>query len=361
MSYKDFRSFNLPKNNDHRNIHIIFMESFIDPSDFKNIKFNSEIIPKIWTKLKSQNLFYGISPVSGGGSAQAEFEVLCGVPSILEYGTEFNRIGDGVTNCLPNYLKSYGYKTIASQPMYGSFFNIEKAYKSLGFEKSFLTPNFDMSDMNNGWLSDESFFLQHFEFIKNSLVDEKPILNYLFAVGCHSGLGQNKSYELLIEYPKSKILEEFLNCNTKSLQHLIEYINKIKSLDPDSLIIILPDHIPPGIPAYSYTNAGYSCDMSKKLICEREVKIILIDDNLDIDLKKKYFSYYEIPEIIINQISNRTLCKKIKCSIFNKNISINGVIVDRESLVPVSDQSLSLYHRKLYLSLLKESQVKLND
>ena len=87
----------------------------------------------------------------------------------------------------------------------------------------------------------------------------------------------------------------------------------------------------------------------------------MIDDNLDIDLKKKYFSYYEIPEIIINQISNRTLCKKIKCSIFNKNISINGVIVDRESLVPVSDQSLSLYHRKLYLSLLKESQVKLND
>ncbi len=361
MNYEDFRSFNLSKNNNYRNIHIILMESFIDPIDFNNIKISEDIIPKMWTKLNSQNVLYGISPVSGGGSAQAEFEILCGVPSILEYGTEFNRIGDGNTNCLPNYLKTYGYKTIASQPMYGSFFNIDKAYKSLGFEKSFLTPNFDMTDMNNGWLSDRSFFKQHFELISKSLVDDKPILNYLFAVGCHSGLGQSQSYERLIEYPKSKILEEFLNCNTKSLQHLIKYIYKIKSLDPDSLIIILPDHIPPGIPADSYINAGYSCDISKKFICERKVKIIFIDNNLDIDIKKKNYSYYEIPEIIINQISNKELCKTIKCSFLSKNININGVIVDRENLTPISNQSLSLYHKELYLSLLRESQVKLDD
>ena len=99
-----------------------------------------------------------ISPVIGGGSAQAEFEVLCGAPSILEYGTEFNRIGLNETSCLPKYLKKYGFKTIASQPMYGSFFNIENAYKQLGFSYSFLAPKFDMTDKNNGWLSDRSFF-----------------------------------------------------------------------------------------------------------------------------------------------------------------------------------------------------------
>ena len=132
------------------------MESFIDPTDFKNIEIKLNVIPKKWHELKSENILYGISPVIGGGSAQAEFEILCGVPSILEFGTEFNRIGDNATSCLPNYLKKFGYKTIASQPMFGSFFNIEKAYKSLGFEVSYLTPSFDMSDMNNGWLSDKS-------------------------------------------------------------------------------------------------------------------------------------------------------------------------------------------------------------
>ena len=60
------------------------MESFIDPTDFDNVKILKDIIPKQWFEFKSVNKLYGISPVSGGGSAQAEFEILCGAPSILE-------------------------------------------------------------------------------------------------------------------------------------------------------------------------------------------------------------------------------------------------------------------------------------
>lgn len=351
MKYDDFRSFDLNKNN--KNIHIILMESFIDPTDFKNIDIDKIDIPKQWIEFKNKNLFYGISPVIGGGSAQAEFEVLCGAPSTLKYGTEFNRIGEGNTNCLPNYLKKFGYKTIASQPMYGSFFNIEKAYKSIGFEESFLTPNFNMSDMNNGWLSDKSFFEQHFELLKQSLTIEKPVLNYLFAVGCHTVLGQSQAYENLIKYPESKILEQFLNCNTESIRHLVEYVNKIQILDPDSLIIILPDHNPPGITSSLYIDAGHTCDRSKYSFCDRRVSGIFIGDHIDI--KYKNIAYYELPEIIINYISNNSLCKTINCVIDNDFINLNGSIVDRVNLGKVSDQTLSNYHNELYLSLLRES------
>lgn len=354
-NYDDFRSYNLDSSN-KKNIHIILMESFIDPTDFKNIEIGLNVIPKSWSELKNENIFYGISPVIGGGSAQSEFEILCGAPSFLEFGTEFNRIGDNHTNCLPNYLKKFGYITIASQPMFGSFFNIEKAYNSLGFEKSYLTPSFDMSDMNNGWLSDKSLFSQHFEFIKNSLTNDEPILNYIFAVGCHNTLGQKNNYETnLIHYPKSKKLEDSLNCNAKSIQSLTKYIDKIKKIDPESLIIILPDHYPPGI--NEYKEAGHICRTSNEETCDkiRKMRIIITGTKIRADLINKNFAYYELPELIINQISNNNLCQKIVCSINGSNINLNGNIVNRNNLEEVTDQSLSLYHKELYLSLLRES------
>ena len=80
----------MDKNISKKNIHIILLESFIDPTDFTNVKIKENAIPNEWIKFKNKNKLYGISPVSGGGSAQAEFELLCGAPSIIEYGTEFN-------------------------------------------------------------------------------------------------------------------------------------------------------------------------------------------------------------------------------------------------------------------------------
>ena len=361
MKYDDFRSYKLNKNNTNRNIHLILMESFIDPTDFDNVKILKDVIPEQWFEFKRVNKLYGISPVSGGGSAQAEFEILCGAPSILEYGTEFNRIGEGDTSCLPNYLKRFGYKTIASQPMYGSFFNIEKAYKSIGFENTYLTPEFDMSDIKNGWLSDESFFKQHFEFIRKYLSDKRPILNYVFAVGCHSVLGQGSLYEPLVKYPKSKNLEKTLNCNTKSIQHLNKYISKIKSLDPNSLIIVLSDHYPPGVS--DYLNAGHNCETNNELPCSkiRKMRIIFIGDIINMNINNKNFAYYELPEIIINHISKNNLCEIVECGIDKNNINLNGNIVDRVNLEKVSDQTLSVYHKALYQSLLRESLSNINE
>lgn len=354
--YDDFRSFNADKLTNIKNIHLILLESFVDPLDFKKIKIKKNIISKQWTDYKNKNLINAISPISGGGSAQAEFEVLCGVPSLLEYGTEFNRIGSNRTLCLPNYLKKFGYINIASQPLYGSFFNIEKAYKSLGFDESYLASELDMSEMNNGWLKDESFFKQHFEFIEPFLKDDKPIFNYLFAVGCHSTLGQKENQKKLINYPSSDSLERFLNCSTETLKYLINYINKIQRLDPESLIIVLPDHNPPVINS-SYKDSGYFCDHTTDLYCNKRVRGVFLGLN-DKKYHKKNLAYYEIPELIINEISNNLLCKTIDCISAGNQININGNIVNRSSLKNESNQTLLEAQKEKYISLIKESNIK---
>ena len=122
------------------------------------------------------------------------------------------------------------------------------------------------------------FFQQHFEFIKPFLNKEKPILNYLFAVGCHSTLGQKKYQENIISYTKSKPLENFLNCNLETIKHVTKYIDKIKSIDPESIFVVLPDHNPPGIKSETYLDAGYICDSTKEnlVFCGRNTRGIIL-------------------------------------------------------------------------------------
>ena len=352
--YDDFRNFELG-NKQLKNIHIIVMESFIDPIDFKYINIKKNLIPNKWIEYRKNYLFHGMSPVTGGGSAQAEFEILCGVPSFKKYGTEFNRIGKKRTKCLPNYLKKFNYKTIASQPVYGSFFNIKNAYKSIGFDEVFLANNFNMTEKINGWLSNESFFSQHFEMIQKSLLEKKPILNYLFAVGCHNSLGQKQNYEKLIKFNESKNLEGFLNCNLKSIYEILKYTDKIKSIDKDSIIIVLSDH-PPVVSVKALEKSGFqfACNIKERCSFQKMRGIFL---SKDIPIEFKNYGYYEIPELIINELSNNKLCTQVRCSIDKDYIVHSGNIVYRESLHKVSNQPDISYYDKLYLSILKDSWI----
>ena len=120
-----------------------------------------------------------------------------------------------------------------------------------------------------------------------------------------------------------------------SLFKSTKYILKIKKIDPDALIIILPDRYPPGI--NEYEEAGHICRTSIGETCDkiRKMRIIFSGKNISTDLKNKNFAYYELPEIIINQISNNNLSQNAICNINNTNINLNGIIVNRNNLKSV--------------------------
>jgi phosphoglycerol transferase MdoB-like AlkP superfamily enzyme len=120
---------------DSRNIHILVLESFLDPERFAGLKFLTPPAPPEFAALRKK-MHIATSPVFGGGTAQAEFEILCGVPALELYtSAEFNMLDGSKTPCLPNVLAEAGYRTIATQSYKPDFFNSEKAYRSLGFEE----------------------------------------------------------------------------------------------------------------------------------------------------------------------------------------------------------------------------------
>jgi phosphoglycerol transferase MdoB-like AlkP superfamily enzyme len=119
------------------NIVFFHAESTFDPN--LAFRLSARIELPLWSK---QNETRALSPlrvnVVGGASWVTEFEVITGVDSrIFGYQGYYTHyyIAPKVKNSFAEYLVRKGYNTAAFYPVEGSFYNVEKAFKSYGFKK----------------------------------------------------------------------------------------------------------------------------------------------------------------------------------------------------------------------------------
>ena len=121
-----------------QNIHIVVLESFTDPERAKNILFNRPpLASELKPFLKNGKYFsHVMSPVYGGLSAQAEFELLSGIKAFASIGSiDFNVMKGMRTNSFVNRLRSNNYEAIATIATSSYYFNSKDAYKSLGLDE----------------------------------------------------------------------------------------------------------------------------------------------------------------------------------------------------------------------------------
>jgi len=119
------------------NIVFFHAESTFDPN--LAFRLSRRIELPLWSK---QSETRALSPlhvnVVGGGSWVTEFEVITGADSRVfgyqGYYTHYD-IAPKVKNSFAEYLARKGYNTAAFYPVEGSFYNVEKAFKSYGFMK----------------------------------------------------------------------------------------------------------------------------------------------------------------------------------------------------------------------------------
>ena len=66
-----------------RNVHIVLLESFWDPALLKRANYNRDPLApgfrRLWERADHSQ---ALSPVFGGYTANAEFEILCGFPVV---------------------------------------------------------------------------------------------------------------------------------------------------------------------------------------------------------------------------------------------------------------------------------------
>jgi phosphoglycerol transferase MdoB-like AlkP superfamily enzyme len=321
----------LRTNGNGRNVHLVVMESFLDPTLLKNATFTRDPFHPSFKKLFGNKMGFSVSPVVGGKTAQAEFEVLCGVPAFEELaGVEFNGFTGTAAYCLPGLLQAAGYQTMASNAYNPSFFNAPNAYQGMGFAKMYFPREYVSgsdsylskgdTSRESGYMYDGTIFSQNLEFITPFLqdTDGPPLFNYLLTIYGHfpHEINEEKRPNVLkmLSKFKDQHLERAANQMFYRSQAVAEYVNRLLELDEKSLIIVVSDHTPPGqYGRKSFQKLGYINNKDESLYLNR---IMIIEDG---KVKKlATIHHYDIPAVVMNSISNGAYCKEHTCG-FTQN------------------------------------------
>ncbi|MDD2467328.1 MAG: LTA synthase family protein [Desulfobulbus sp.] len=316
----------LRERNNQRNVHLIVLESFIDPTLFKNAKFTHDPLHPSFRKLFAKNWGFSLSPVFGGKTAQAEFEALCGVPAFGEMtGVEFNSFTGSAANCLPGVLEKAGYQTMASNAYNPNFFNTPNAYKGLGFAQMYFPREYGgngstylhKGDTSGelGYMFDGDFFAQNLAFIAPLLQspEHKPLFNYLLTIFGHVPHQLNKDKRPLVLKMRSTFKDQFLEWAANQIyyrsQAVADYVTQLMALDPQGLIILVSDHLPPGqYGLTSYQKLRYLDGSEESMHMNR---IMIVEAG---KVKKNVtIHHYDIPALIMDSITDGAYCREHSC------------------------------------------------
>ena len=289
-----------------KNIHMIVLESFIDPRLIQQFKVeNSVLASEIMPFLNHDGDFsHVISPIYGGGTAQAEFELLTGLKALSKVNQiEFNVMKGGAINSFVRHLERHHYHSIATIGPSSSFFNSRLAYQSLGFSNiEYLQDDMDLNNLpDDGPLFDGDLLEQNLTKVKLALAENNgPIFNYVLGMYGHLPFRRDEKKRpdvVSVEHEDDR-LRRISNQFYYRTRAIAQYLKDLIAVDENAIIYITSDHLP----------SILGQNMTYKL--NNKVNIALfINQGQSIDVSGKKF--YQIPwliwDLLTETVKNRNL------------------------------------------------------
>ena len=289
-----------------RNIHIVLLESFWDPSELKKAHYTQNPLAPDFRKLwKNTGYSHALVPVFGGGTANSEFEVLCGFP-VTKGSVKFERQLLNAVPCLPHILADKGYRTVVSHPNVPVFWNRVNAYRNIGFQTYWSKQDFLLDDMNREFLSDASLYRQVMEKISGSLDNKQPILDYIVTYFGHWNYPLSESRPNKIS-SRSKVEEVSSYANTiyyKS-RELMAFLDQLRQRDPDSIIVAFGDHLPNLGEGYVDSGVLYSSwsEFTPDMFKFHVTTPMIIIDGKNGPVKVGNLPLYQVPKLLLNLLN----------------------------------------------------------
>ena len=232
------------------NLIFIMNESFADlTAAFPNLELSED--PLAFYHSLTENTVKGtmISPVTGGGTANVEFEYLTGDSlAFLPSSTVAYQLYlyDGCPS-LVSQAKDLGYRTIAFHPYLSSGWNRTSVYPWLGFDEIYFQEDVQDPQYIRNYISDLSDYEQIFRWTEDS---DSPAMIFNVTMQNHSGYSQgwnNLSGDVSITggaKPSSITTQYFslMKESDRAIQALIEHYSQVEER---TLIVFFGDHQPP--------------------------------------------------------------------------------------------------------------------
>lgn len=242
------------------NVILIMAESLFDIEQLDHVSFNTEIEPT----LKKYSKGCLISPRYGGYTAAVEYEALTGLSlsffsnSAMPYTTYFNQKGKIIPSIAWEF-KNNGYLTTAVHPNDKTFYNRDRAYSMLGFDKFIDKSQFTYTDQNTV----AKFFLKDMPVAKKitELIETSDMPTFTFAVTIAGHYMVDDRYaktdiEAFSDVLDNVSLHELEQAASayRETDEMFQYlINYMKNSKEPTLLYIFGDHLPP-LPALGKLN-----------------------------------------------------------------------------------------------------------
>jgi len=249
-----------------RNVHFIVLESFWDPMDLTEAGFSADPVdPRFRDLWRAAGYSRAMSPVFGGYTANAEFEVLCGFP-VTEDAVFFEGWLRRDVPCLPRHLNAAGYQTVASHPNVAAFWNRVNAYQRIGFNTYWSESDFVLDDMNGEFLSDVSLYRQVLRKIAPMLAADQPVFNYVLTIFGHLHYPLNEQRPTAVgSGGGSDLVGSYANTIYYKSRELMDFLVQLSQKDPDGIVVLFGDHLPFLGPNFSgFTDSGLLADNRAK-------------------------------------------------------------------------------------------------
>jgi hypothetical protein len=243
-----------------RTIHLVVLESFGDPRRIGWLRYEPAPLAPELTAILGGDIAHwtAVSPVFGGGTAQAEFELLSGAPALQRFhGYEFNVMRGYAIGGWVAALKRSGYQAVGTIGTSDYYFNSAQAYHSLGLEAlEFHGKGSALRDAALKLVHDEDLLARAMERIRQCRSRSTPpagILSYVLGFEGHLPYNRNTA-----RYPDrisvrladgcKGTVPEWSRAIANQFHHrtrvLAQFIQQALRDDPHCLLVIAADHLP---------------------------------------------------------------------------------------------------------------------
>jgi len=232
------------------NLIVIMNESYADlQKSFPQLKLNRDPL-EFFHSLK-ENTVRGtiISPVTGGGTANVEYEYLTGGSlDFLPDGTVAYQLYlyDGMPS-LSSQLKDLGYYNVAFHPYLSSGWNRTSVYPWLEFDLQMYDEDVESPVLVRDYISDSSNYQELYSLTEKH---EQPTFIFNVTMQNHSGYAQGwnnlpKTTYVIDGAQNTNVTSQYFSLLKESDDALEELIDYYSNCEEDTMIVFFGDHQPP--------------------------------------------------------------------------------------------------------------------
>ncbi|MFP2928201.1 sulfatase-like hydrolase/transferase [Pyxidicoccus sp. 3LG] len=242
---------------------VIYMaESFWDPTRLA-VPLSADPIPFVHALAASHSSGQLISPAFGGGTANAEFELLTGMSASFtpDGAFPYQHYLLRPVEALPSLFRAAGYHTVAIHPFHAWYWSRDVVYPLLGFDEFQSLADFPSARLEGPWVSDEEVV----DRILQELSDERRA-SFVMAVTMSTHGPYNvaptgaEEIEVLGKLsPDSRnVLGNYVHKLRQMDRALERLVRRLEARPRRTLLVLFGDHLPMLGPDYAvYREAGF--------------------------------------------------------------------------------------------------------